>query len=191
MKYLGVLLYVFISNYCAGSNKQQEPHRIIINRNVPNLKKIVLLSGKAIFLLPSNLNRLSEPEIDIESPVKSQRPTYVFEDKVGKIKFAVNYGSSPATDKDLPQIKNYLENLYRATMANIITSELKTINNRRFAIIRFELLDRSGDGKVFNYLFITTIAGKLFMVDYSFPSKQILNLEKQAVAVLNTAKIQQ
>jgi hypothetical protein len=181
MKILGVLVMIILNSY-VNYNKP-------INVKLQNRKVVNLFNRKLEMSIGENLNQINEAEIIREFPIKSQRPTYIFKDEVHEIKFSINYGSTNADDKQLPQIKAYFENVYKASSSNFISSDLSTINHKQFVVMQFELLNKSNYSKVFNYLFITTVAGKLLMADYSFPSEQGSIQEKQAQAILNSVII--
>lgn len=171
---------MFISNHFFNTNKHDFNNDIITE----------LLPGNLTAALPRNLRRLTQEEVILESPLVNQRPSCIYEDKASKIKFAINYGSSSALDRDLPQIKNYFEKVYRGVAKEFISSDIKVINHQKFILMRFNLSDKyPATELVFNYLFITTVRGKLFMADYSFPEGQRLTQEKQATDILNSIKI--
>lgn len=155
-------------------------------RGGSNGNNLSLFSGKVQLILPNNLKILSEDELIAEFPVRNQRPNYVFEDKGSNTKFSINYGSTSALDKDLPQIKAYFEKGYRNSVKTFISSDLKIINHKQFIIMKFELISPLGNGEIFNYLIITTASGKLFMADYSFPNEQRSNQERKALEILNS-----
>lgn len=148
----------------------------------------ILITGKLKITLPKNLKRVSDLEIADRFTILSQRPSYIFEDKSTGVKFTINYGVSNALDEQLPQIKTYFEKLYRSSMSDFGSSDLKNINQKPVVLMKFKTLVPKGTEKQFNFLFITTINGKLFMANYSFPT-QIQNQEKIAVAVLHSLKI--
>jgi hypothetical protein len=161
------------------------------NRNHSNFNKTTeIIPGKLTVVLPSNLKKLSSEEIILESPLVNQRPSSIYEDKTRKIKFAINYGSSPALDTDLPQIKVYFEKVYKGVAKQFISSDLKVINHQKFIVMRFNLSGKyPTTGLVSNYLFITVLKGKLLMADYSFLANERFVQEQQAAAILSSFKI--
>lgn len=149
-----------------------------------------LIPGNLTITLPNNLKRISNEEIILESPLVNQRPSAIYLDKIRKIKFAINYGSSPALDRDLPKIKNYFESVYKRAAKQFLSCNLKIINHQKIIVMRFTLPNRDiATTLIFNYLFFTSVNGKLFMADYSFPIEQSSAQEKQAVAIINSIKI--
>lgn len=147
-----------------------------------------LISGKLILSLPVNLKPISEDELVAEYPIQSQRPSYVYENKNDLTKFSINYGSTPAQDKDLPQIKTYFERNYKNSVHDFIGSNFILINHKLFFLMKFETLNTS-KALVYNYVFVTTISGKLLIADYAFPSLLKVDKEKQAAAILNSVRV--
>ncbi|WP_158797321.1 hypothetical protein [Pedobacter sp. L105] len=176
MKLLAILFYLFLLPFIDGTHTEKS--------NAQSL-----LDGKMRLILPANLKRLSEAEIISESPRVSQRPTYVFKDKIKNIKFAINYGASKAEDKDLPSVKAFFEKRNNRPFSNIISSDLIIVNHKQYIIMKFELSERLSLHKVFNIWFITTVANKLFLADYSFPTEQRSIEEKRAEDILNSIEI--
>lgn len=151
-------------------------------------KKWRVLSGIVSFDLPENFTQLNDSELASKYPVVGQRPTYVFDDVYGGLKFTINYGSSSATDADLPSIKSYFEKFYKQAGGSV-TSEIKKVHNRPIIIMKFEMMNKMGNLRLFNFLFMTSINGKLFMADYSFPSDQKSIQEVKANDILESLTI--
>lgn len=153
------------------------------------VKVYSLVSNHVQIALPVSLRKVSDFEIAQQFPIVSQRPSYIFEDKTNEIKLAINYGASNAVDSQLRQIKKYFEKFYKSSVSDFLSSNLIMINRKLFVLMKFEILEGTINEKRFNYLFLTTINGKLFMANYSFPNEKIYKEEKVAETVLHSIKI--
>lgn len=126
-----IIFFAFLNN--ANNKSDQKSHNDFIRESI--------LENNVSFLCPIELTKLDDSDLKSEFPNKSQRPNCVFENKLNKIKFAVNYGSSNATDRDLTEIKLYLEKIYRRVAVDFIKSDYRFIGNKRFIVMQFELQD--------------------------------------------------
>ncbi len=106
-----LILLTFLFLFGACTNKSEKKESSVMQEKSHKVEKVkartanqALLDGKLNVFIPEEFTKVTEMELIKQFPNERQRPTVIFQESK-QVKLAINYGSSPATQKDLPQIK--------------------------------------------------------------------------------------
>lgn len=130
-----------------------------------SLNQKVVLSGKAMMLLPNMFELMDLNILASKYPITGHRPTEVYTNKEGTINIALNYTQNKAEEKDLPSLKKTMESQFNQPNIEFIQSSLLRINGRQY--VQLEFITPASDTRIYNLLQITSLEGRLAMFTFN------------------------
>lgn len=147
-----------------------------------------LLDGKLRLYVPDEFLEVSQSELVEQFPNERQRPTVVFRESE-QVKLSINYGSSPATNNDLTQIKQAFQNTYNRPEIDFRESKVEAINGSNLVLMSFVLPKNAKSLQIVNTLFIGSVSGQLLLGSFSYPLSQANKWEPVGKEIIQSIKI--
>ena len=134
---------------------------------------------------PSSLKVMDDEIFNIKYKLP-KKPEICLADETSKISLIGDMRNESGTDKDLNNILESSKQLMLSKRSDIkiLSSGIKTVNNKKIAFIKFH--SEAIDQKIFNYIFFTTINGKILMCNFNCIEKIQMEWEPIADEIVNS-----
>lgn len=127
---LTLLITLYLLGACVNKSEKKETpegQEEKIEQMQKETTNQTLLGGKLQLYVSEEFSEVTETELIKQFPNERQRPTVVFQASE-YVKLSINYGSSPATINDLPQIKQAFESTYNRSGVDFRESKAEIVN---------------------------------------------------------------
>lgn len=134
---------------------------------------------------PSSLKIMDDEIFNLKYKLP-KKPEICLADESSKISLIGGMRNETGTDKDLNNILESSKQLMLSKRSDlkILSSGIKTVNNKKIAFVKFH--SEAIDQKIFNYIFFTTINGKILMCNFNCIEKIQKEWEPIADEIVNS-----
>ena len=179
MRSTAIIIILLVSVSCSHNNKKTE---VSIRDNV-----------SIQFLIPETVSELSKNEIAEKAPNKARRPSKMFV-KVADAayEFNLNYKIDKG-DSTLDELNKIYSKLYKSRGVEIITNEIKKINNKEVLYMKLRVPPQSvNTSKVeeISHFFVTFSKQKTVIVSIRYPSTKSELYDLESLEILNSFTIE-
>ena len=144
----------------------------LINFSLVDLEKRTLLDGKIDMLVPTHFTEMPGDMLVKKYPGKS-RPKFVLTDERGKTNLAFSILENPADSTVIDQYLNAVVSSYKQNFptAKWIGNGIMRIGNKKAGFLK--LVTDGQDQKIFNFVFLTDLEGKLLVGTFNCVEKDM------------------
>jgi hypothetical protein len=126
------------------------------------LRTVSLFSGKLSLSVPDAFTEMDTDRIAIKYPNATQRPDVVYTDERGTINIGLSRNTAvDITVKDLPELKEVLDQQLQAAKPEDYKSSIRKINGYEYIVLEF--ITKAPATRIFNQMFVTSLDGKLMI----------------------------
>ena len=152
------------------------------------LQKRTILNGKVEILVPTEFKEMSEEMLNIKYRGQN-KPTYVLSDSDGTVNVAFNLTNNKASENLIVSYQTALKSSLAAAKPGTIwiSDGMKTVNDKKVGY--FKLITDAADQKVYNYIFIANVDGKLLIATFNCIEKLMPEWESVAENIVGSLKI--
>jgi hypothetical protein len=133
------------------------------------LERTTVLGGKLSLLIPEGFEQMAKLKIAERYRIKGRRPTEVYGNREGTINLALRHSNSEVPADSMKALRRTFDDMLSGPQVNRYSSRLDTIDGRESVIVEMET--PSVEGVIFNYMFATSVDGRLLMVTFNCPDE--------------------
>lgn len=150
------------------------------------LEKRELFDKKVEILIPKEFKIMSAEMLDFKYPNRVNRPKLVFTNEDGTVNVALNMLANSATQANVTAYKDAIKNSYRKAFPTAAWQGdgVVNINNRKVGYLK--LITQAVDQKVYNYLFLTDVDGKIMVGTFNCTEKLMPEWEPIAQKIVSS-----
>ena len=155
---------------------------------VTELGKLSLLNDKIELLVPKEFRQMTQQMLDIKYPHTQNRPTFVLTNGDATINIAFNHLPNPADESVIESYKDNIKSSYQKSFpsAGWKGDGVMTVNGKKAGYLK--LITDAKDQKVYNYIFLTDIDGKLLIGTFNCIEKLLPEWEAVSEQIVKSLK---
>lgn len=152
------------------------------------LQKRSLLEGKVEILVPVEFTEMSEEMLNVKYRGQN-KPTYVLSDSDGTVNLAFNLTNNKANENLIASYQASLKSSLASghPMATWKGDGIKSVNDKKVGY--FKLITQASDQKVYNYIFIANVEGKLLIGTFNCIEKLMPEWEALAEKIVSSLRV--
>lgn len=148
-----------------------------------------LLNDKIEILVPKEFKEMSKELLDVKYPRTQNRPSYVLTDEGATVNVAFTHLPNAADKTVIEAYKNSIKSSYEKAFPTAVWKGdgVATINDKQVGYLK--LITQAADQKVYNYLFMTDVDGKLLIGTFNCTEKLMPEWEEVGEKIVKSLKV--
>lgn len=148
-----------------------------------------LLNDKIQILVPKDFMQMSQKLLDLKYPKTQNRPTFVLTNEDATVNIAFNHLPNPANQNVIESYKDNIKSSFQKSFPGAVWKGdgVMTINGKKVGYLK--VITEAKDQRVYNYLFLTDMDGKLLLGTFNCIEKLLPEWEDVAEEIVKSLKI--
>lgn len=151
---------------------------------------VSLANGRVSFELPPGFRAMTEEMIRFKFP-RGNPPTHVYANERLNVSVAITFSPQPLSPAQLPELKSAMEQALPRMVPGLkwLAREIVEINGTRW--VHFELTSHAIDTDIHNHMYMTSLDGKLFGLNFNSTIAQYERYKDALASSRNSIRLTQ
>ena len=153
------------------------------------LEKRSFLDNRVELLVPAGLKPMSADLVNYKYPNRTQQPNVVLTDQNNEVNIVISLINEPLQESQILAFKEFQIDILKKVHPNAVWLDngVKPVNGK--SVGYFKLVSSAIDQTVFNYYFFTNMDGKVLLLTFNCPEKQMPKWNAAAEAIVASLKV--